>query len=169
MAVSQAGAPPNRARIIRPPANWYEDCSLMPMTANSQTSDTPFSLIGGAAAVDRLVETFYRRMDTLPEARGIRALHRADLGATKAVLKLFLGEWLGGPDLYSRERGHPRLRMRHMHVRIGPAERDAWMRCMQGALEEVVADDKLRAMLLEKFFKLADWVRNDQGCPHDAR
>jgi hemoglobin len=139
------------------------------MTVTTQISDTPFVQLGGAAGVDSLVESFYRRMDSLPEARGIRALHRADLSATKAVLKLYLGEWLGGPDLYSRERGHPRLRMRHMHVRIGPAERDAWMLCMRGALEEVVADEKLRDMLLEKFFKLADWVRNDQGSPHDAQ
>ncbi|MGO8915047.1 MAG: group II truncated hemoglobin [Stellaceae bacterium] len=138
------------------------------MTAKTRHTDTPFSLIGGEAGVDRLVETFYRRMDALPEARGIRALHRADLTSTKSVLKLYLGEWLGGPDLYSRERGHPRLRMRHMHVAIGPADRDAWMLCMRGAVEEVVESEKLRDILLEKFFKLADWVRNDQGSPHDA-
>ena len=101
---------------------------------------TNFARIGGQPAVDRLVEAFYRRMDLLPEARGIRAMHRADLTATKDVLKRYLGEWLGGPPRYSEERGHPRLRMRHIHLQIGPAERDAWMLCMGGALEEVVAD-----------------------------
>ena len=35
-------------------------------------------------------------MDSLPQARAIRAMHASDLGPTKAVLKLYLGEWLGG-------------------------------------------------------------------------
>ena len=40
-------------------------------------------------------------MDTQPEARGIRAMHQADLTSTKDVLKRYLGEWMGGPPLYS--------------------------------------------------------------------
>lgn len=130
---------------------------------------TNFDRIGGAPAVERLVEAFYRRMDTLPDAAGIRALHPADLGATMEVLRRYLGEWLGGPPLYSAERGHPRLRMRHFRVAIGPPERDAWMLCMTGALDEVVADTALHAMLHDAFLKLADWVRNDPENPHDHR
>lgn len=107
-------------------------------------------------------------MDTLPEAKGIRAMHAKDLTSVKDVLKRYLGEWLGGPKLYSQERGHPRLRQRHMHFNIGPAERDAWMLCMQGALDETVEDAALRAHLSQSFFKLADWVRNDSGNPHDS-
>ncbi|KAF0209709.1 MAG: hypothetical protein FD172_3212 [Methylocystaceae bacterium] len=94
-----------------------------------------FDRIGGFDTVDRLVETFYRNMDELPEARGIRAVHADDLGPTRAILKVYLAEWLGGPKDYSAKKGHPRLRMRHGHLRIGPAERDAWMLCMNGALD----------------------------------
>jgi len=130
---------------------------------------THFSRIGGAGAVDRLVEAFYARMDSLPQARAIRALHADDLSPTKEVLKRYLGEWMGGPPLYSRERGHPRLRMRHSGFKIGEAERDAWLICMGGALEEVVADTGLRDELFRAFFKLADWVRNQPGNPHDQR
>jgi hemoglobin len=107
-------------------------------------------------------------MDSLPEARTIRDMHGPDLTSVRVVLKRYLGEWLGGPKLYSQERGHPRLRMRHMPFRIGPAERDAWMLCMRGALEEVVDDSALRSQLEQSFYKLADWVRNDDGNPHDA-
>jgi hemoglobin len=131
--------------------------------------DTPFERLGGQATIDRIVEAFYARMDTLPEARGIRTLHGDDLSPLKAILKLYLGEWLGGPNRYSSARGHPRLRMRHMHVRIGPDERDAWMLCMRGALDEIIEDATLREALVEKFFKLADWVRNDPDCAHDKR
>jgi hemoglobin len=131
-------------------------------------SVTPFSAIGGQAAVGRLVEAFYHRMDTLPEARTIRALHQADLTATKENLKLYLAEWLGGPTRYSEAHGHPRLRRRHMHFKIGIAERDAWMLCLAGALEETVADAALREQLRHALYKLADWVRNDEGNPHDS-
>jgi hemoglobin len=146
----------------------YEHCSHSLMTDILQSTDTIFSAIGGEPAINHIVEAFYRRMETLPEARTIRAMHPPDLTSLKAVLSLYLGEWLGGPGHYSRQRGHPRLRMRHMNFRIGEAERDAWILCMAGALEEVVGDAALREHLLQKFFNLADWVRNDPACPHDA-
>ena len=88
---------------------------------------TPFDSLGGEAAIDRLVERFYAEMDARPEAQGIRAMHAGNLEPVKFVLKRYLGEWLGGPPLYSRDRGHPRLRMRHMRFPIGEAERDAWL------------------------------------------
>ena len=130
------------------------------------TQLTHFSRIGGAPAVDRLVEAFYARVDTLPEARTIRAMHAPDLTETKDVLKRYLGEWMGGPPLYSRERGHPRLRKRHLGFKIGEPERDAWLLCMGGALDEVVSDPTLREELFQAFFKLADWMRNQPENSH---
>jgi hemoglobin len=130
---------------------------------------TNFERIGGAAGVDRLVEAFYARMDSLPAAAAIRSLHADDLSTTKDVLKRYLGEWLGGPPLYSRERGHPRLRQRHLRFKIGEAERDAWLMCMGGALQEGVADASLRDELFAAFAKLADWMRNQPGNPHDEQ
>src|SRR6187397_2848750 len=103
-----------------------------------------FERVGGAPTIDRLVESFYARMDSLPEAEVIRAMHAPDLGPTKDVLKRYLGEWMGGPKHYSAERGHPRLRQRHMGFAIGDAERDAWLLCMRGALEEAIEDADAR-------------------------
>ncbi len=119
-----------------------------------------FDRIGGAVAVDRLVEAFYGYMDSLPEAAAIRAMHDADLGAIKVVLKRYLSEWTGGPKLYSPEKGHPRLRQRHMGFAIGDAERDAWMACMTRALDECVTDAAARTELEGNIRKLADWMRN---------
>ena len=130
---------------------------------------TPFARIGGAAGVDRLVEAFYARMDALPEARGVRALHAANLAPTKLILKRYLGEWMGGPPLYSQERGHPRLRMRHIRFPIGEAERDAWLACMRAALAETVGDGALRDDLFKAFAGLADWMRNQPGNPRESR
>lgn len=131
--------------------------------------ETLFTRIGGADGVALLVETFYGRMDTLPEARTIRAMHAPDLSATKDVLRRYLGEWMGGPKLYSAERGHPRLRSRHIRFKIGEAERDAWLACMRGALDETVAEAALREELYEAMAKLANWMRNDPGNPHDTQ
>jgi hemoglobin len=127
-----------------------------------------FERIGGAATIDSLVESFYRRMDALPEAKFIRAMHASDLTSTKQVLKRYLSEWTGGPKLYSPEKGHPRLRQRHLGFPIGDAERDAWLLCMRGALSEHVADEAARQELDLAMTRLADWMRNEAGNPHDA-
>jgi hemoglobin len=119
-----------------------------------------FDLLGGRDGVTRLVDAFYRQMDTRADARGIRAMHAPDLASTKAVLVLYLCEWLGGPKDYSAERGHPRLRMRHAGFAIGVAERDAWLACMAAALDEVGAAPHLQRELMAAFFKTADWMRN---------
>jgi hemoglobin len=126
-------------------------------------AETRFARIGGASAVDRLVEAFYAQVDARPEAATIRAMHPDDLAITKDVLKRYLGEWMGGPSLYSAERGHPRLRMRHHGFRIGDPERDAWMACMRAALAEIITDAVLRDELERDFIKLANWMRNQPG------
>jgi hemoglobin len=132
---------------------------------SSQPDPTPFERIGGQPAVDRIIDAFYDRMDTLPEAAIIRVMHPQDLGATRAVLKRYLAEWLGGPPAYSQERGHPRLRARHLPFSIGDEERDAWMLCMRGAMEGVIEDVAIREWLLEKLAGVATWMRNRQEKP----
>jgi hemoglobin len=129
---------------------------------------TMFERIGGLVVIDRLVESFYHRMDTLPEAATIRAMHGEDLTPTKIALKRYLCEWTGGPKLYTPEKGHPRLRQRHMGFKIGVAERDAWLVCMGGALAETVQDDAARQEMYAALAKLADWMRNTAGNPHDT-
>lgn len=125
-----------------------------------------FEMIGGEEPIARLVERFYFYMDTLPEAVCIRAMHEPDLTHTKEVLKKFLVEWLGGPKVYSAERGHPRLRQKHITFPIGEAERDAWMLCMKRAMADIVTDAELRQQMEQAFFKTADFIRNDKGSNH---
>ena len=136
--------------------------------AEAETAISMFERIGGAPTIARLVDAFYMRMDTLPEARTIRAMHAGDLGPVKDVLRRYLGEWMGGPKLYSAERGHPRLRQRHMGFAIGNEERDAWLLCMRGALDETVTDIAAREEIYGLLARLADWMRNQEGNPHDA-
>jgi hemoglobin len=126
----------------------------------SDVAISMFERIGGSATIERLVDRFYDRMDTLPEAQVIRTMHAADLGAIRDVLKRYLTEWTSGPKLYSVEKGHPRLRQRHIGFAIGDAERDSWMLCMRGALEETVVDAAAQQDLDKALSGLADWMRN---------
>jgi hemoglobin len=125
-----------------------------------------YERLGGQAAVLRLVDAFYGAMDSRPEAATIRAMHEPDLAHTKAVLVKYLGEWMGGPKLYSPERGAPRLRRRHQPFAIDDDARDAWMLCMRLALAEVCADDTLRDELDAAFYKVADFMRNREPVPN---
>ena len=126
------------------------------------TQNPHYERIGGEAKVRELVKRFYELMDTLPEAAGIRAMHR-DLAESEEKLFLFLSGWLGGPQLYVEKYGHPRMRQRHMHVPIGESERDQWMLCMKQAMEDVGIDAELRQQLEAAFFKTADFMRNRDG------
>ncbi|MGD0633389.1 MAG: group II truncated hemoglobin [Beijerinckiaceae bacterium] len=128
-----------------------------------------FERAGGESAIDHLVETFYVQIDTLPEAQRIRAMHARDLEATKETLKRYFTEWMGGPKLYSPEKGHPRLRQRHSGFSIDVAERDSWLTCMRVALDQAIADPEARSEIYTALAKLADWMRNQSGNPHDAK
>ena len=128
--------------------------------ADTTTALSMFERIGGSATIDALVDRFYDRMDSLPEAKIIRAMHADDLGLIRDVLKRYLTEWTGGPRLYTPEKGHPRLRQRHFGFSIGDAERDAWMLCMRGAMEQTITDAVARQDLDKALSSLADWMRN---------
>jgi hemoglobin len=122
-------------------------------------SDSVYARLGGEAAVRALVERFYALMDQRPDAQDLRRLH-PDLERAADSLFKYLSGWFGGPPLYVQERGHPRLRMRHMPFAIGPRERDQWLLCMRQALAEQVADERLRAAVDNAFTGLADHMIN---------
>ena len=124
---------------------------------------TPFERMGGEAGVRTLVDRFYDLMDLEPELAGIRRLHPTSLDGSRDKLFMFLSGWLGGPDLFVQQFGHPRLRARHMPFAIGTRERDQWVACMLLAMEEVGIEEGLRERLLQNFFNTADFMRNKAG------
>jgi len=124
---------------------------------------THYERIGGAEKVRALVERFYQLMDELPETYGIRKLHAQDLQGATEKLHKFLTGWMGGPQLYVEQYGHPMLRARHLPFPISSAERDQWLLCMNQALSEIVDDEALRKELSAAFAKVADHMRNREG------
>ena len=106
---------------------------------------TFYDEIGGHPVFAGIVERFYVAVAADPVLRPLYP--EADLGPAEVRLRMFLEQYWGGPRTYSDQRGHPRLRMRHAPFRIGPIERDAWLRCMRIAVDEADLDDEHRAQL----------------------
>lgn len=139
-----------------------------PVEEHPARAESVYARMGGEPALRALVARFYALMDELPEAWAVRRLHPDNLGGSADSLFKFLSGWFGGPPLYIRERGHPRLRMRHLPFTIGPAERDEWVLCMRQALDEVVADETLRAGMLRAFTDMAAHIVNAGPGRRDA-
>jgi hemoglobin len=118
---------------------------------------TVYELIGGQAGMDALVDRFYARVEG---DAVLRPLYPTDLDESRRHLALFLAQYFGGPGTYSEQRGHPRLRMRHAHIAIGQAARDAWYEAMAAAIDEVGVAEPARSAMLEYFAGSADWMIN---------
>ena len=97
-----------------------------------------YEAVGGEQTFSRLVDRFYAEVQADPALRAVYPSR--DLGPAREHLRLFLIQYWGGPATYNERRGHPRLRMRHAHFVIGAAERDAWLRHMRTAMDEVALD-----------------------------
>jgi hemoglobin len=94
-----------------------------------------YDQVGGHETFRRLVHEFYRGVSADPE---LRALYpEADLGPAEDRLRMFLEQYWGGPTTYSQQRGHPRLRMRHVPFKVTPAQRDRWLTHMMAAVDSL--------------------------------
>ncbi len=107
--------------------------------------ETFYEQVGGEETFHRIVARFY---EEVAKDELLRPLYpEEDLGPAEERLRLFLMQYWGGPHTYSDRRGHPRLRMRHAPFKIGPAERDAWLRCMRIAVDKAQLDAEHRDQL----------------------
>ena len=127
---------------------------------------TPFEMLGGAENVMALVETFYDVMSEQEPA--LAKLHPCDPDGKVARtprdrFALFLVCWLGGPEDYVQQHGHPRLRMRHGRVPVSVPMRDAWLRCMTAAMQRHGITGEVRTFLDSRFAEVADFLRNTEG------
>lgn len=113
-----------------------------------------------------LVERFYDAMSEHEPA--LARLHPCDeqgrvSRGSRDRFALFLIGWLGGPQDYIAQHGHPRLRMRHGHFPVDVAMRDAWLRSMTAAMDAEQIRGDVRAFLDARFADVADFLRNVEG------
>lgn len=128
--------------------------------AEATVERTPYDMMGGEAAVRRLVDRFYDIMDSAPEARNIRRMHARDLAPMRRMLFEFLSGWLGGPALYFQRPEHRCIRSAHNALSIGEAERDQWMACMRGAMDDCGVPQDVRALIDTPLARMCESFRN---------
>lgn len=116
-----------------------------------------FELVGGADGVSRIVESFYRRIETDTH---MRPIYPDDLEPGKEKLKLFFQQWLGGPGAYSEKYGHPRLRLRHFPFVIDELAAGRWLRYMREAWKENGVPEEALGPIFERLGPLAHHMVN---------
>jgi hemoglobin len=117
-----------------------------------------YEQVGGRETFERLANEFYDRVDRDDVLRPLFVEESLEL--PKRRLALFLMMYFGGPQQYLLERGHPRLRMRHLPFSIGPEERDAWVENMLEAIDAVGIPEPARAEMRRYFQDAATFLMN---------
>lgn len=121
--------------------------------------DASYKAAGEIEGITVLVDDFYQIMDTLPQAARIRAQHPVELQSARKKLSYFLSGWLGGPRLYSENFGGINIPDAHKHLPIGEPERDAWMLCMEKAIDKQPYTAEFKAYLQEQLMVPAERIR----------
>jgi hemoglobin len=122
-----------------------------------QVPGTMYEAIGGRDTIEVLVESFYEHVGQHPE---LSPIFPDDLTETARKQKQFLTQFFGGPALYTEEHGHPMLRARHLPFEITPSRKDAWLECMDLALDEAAIDEPYRSAIFERLTLTAQHMMN---------
>ena len=94
-----------------------------------------YEKIGGRPTFETLVRNFYAGIESDPV---LLPMYPADdLEGAIQRLTGFLEQYWGGPGTYSEQRGHPRLRMRHVPFKVNPDARDRWLSHMRSAVDSL--------------------------------
>jgi len=120
--------------------------------------ETEIYPIIGEEGFTRLVAAFYRQV---PHDDILGAMYpRDELQDAEQRLRDFLIYRFGGPQKYIQERGHPRLRARHLPFRIDQAARDRWMQLMSKALASAALPVEAEQLLRSFFEQMSAFMIN---------
>lgn len=119
---------------------------------------TYYERVGGEPTFRKLISEFYKGVATDPPLRDLYP--EADLGPAEERLRMFMEQYWGGPKTYQEQRGHPRLRMRHMHYAVSPAQRDRWLHHMLNAVDTLGLEPAEDAEMREYLTRAADFLVN---------
>jgi hemoglobin len=112
----------------------------------------------GEEGFERLIAAFYRQV---PGDDVLGPMYRSgDLAGAEQRLRDFLIGRFGGPQRYIEQRGHPRLRLRHMPFAIDAVARERWLTLMSNALDEVKLPDEVDSYLRAFFEGVAEMLTN---------
>lgn len=111
----------------------------------------------GEGQIRKLVGYFYQEVS---QNTPLRKLYPEDLQPAERRLFLFLLQVFGGPQTYAEERGHPRLRMRHLEWKIDPAMRDHWLNAMLTSLDKLNPEQNVKELMMRYFIQVANHMIN---------
>ncbi|MBB1484612.1 globin [Tessaracoccus sp. MC1865] len=122
------------------------------------TDKSFYDRVGGYGTFQQLVHEFYKGVaDDAP----LRELYpEADLGPAEDRLRMFLEQYWGGPKTYQEQRGHPRLRMRHLEFAVTPLQRDRWVHHMMNACDTLDLAPEDDAALRDYLVRAAEFMIN---------
>lgn len=123
-------------------------------------SQSLYQQIGGEQVVRQLCECFYDIMEADPTVKALREIHTRDLSDTRQRFFEFMSGWLGGPALFEQKYGHPRLRARHLHVKVDHLMVSQWLYCMNKALDNSISQRKHRQVIYQNLQPLAQHMLN---------
>ncbi|KJY37138.1 MULTISPECIES: globin [unclassified Streptomyces] len=125
------------------------------------SEETFFEQVGGEPTFRRLVHRFYQGV---AEDELLRPMYpEEDLGPAEERFTLFLMQYWGGPRTYSEQRGHPRLRMRHVPFKVDRAAHDAWLKHMRVAVDELGLPAEAEQQLWDYLTYAAASMINTEG------
>ena len=113
----------------------------------------------GEEKLHKMIDIFY---DYVKNDDRINHLFPEDFTETAYKQKLFQTQFLGGPNLYNEQYGHPMLRARHMPFKISPAAGEAWLENMNQAILDVEIEDELREYLMARYTLTAKQMVNSE-------
>lgn len=120
-----------------------------------------YEAIGGRATVELIVDVFYQGV---AHDEVLKPMYpEDDLGPAAERLTMFLEQYWGGPTRYSQERGHPRLRMRHVDYVIDEDARDRWLLHFRAGLDAARLEPELDAQFWGYVQHAANFMMNSHG------
>ncbi|WP_426357614.1 group II truncated hemoglobin [Pseudocolwellia sp. HL-MZ19] len=121
--------------------------------------DNSYKMAGELAGITQLVDEFYHNMATLTAAKKVRNMHAEDLSLSSKKLAYFLSGWLGGPKLYTEHFGSINIPLAHKHLSVGEDETQAWLLCMQKAVDKQNYEAAFKVYLMEQLRVPAERIR----------
>lgn len=137
---AKAGLDPTR--LGEPPASLLPLTGKIPDAATAERpeedepadyADTFYGQVGGHETFSKIIHVFYQGVAADPLLRAMYP--EEDLGPAEQRMLMFIEQYWGGPRTYLEERGHPRLRMRHVPFAVTPEARDHWLAAMRQGVD----------------------------------
>jgi hemoglobin len=157
LPLTAAAAGPGAPAQALPPAVAPAE----PGSSEARRRESFYDAVGGHETFARLVDAFYEGVATDPVLQPMYP--EQDLGPARRRLTMFLEQYWGGPTTYSEERGHPRLRMRHMPFAVDVDARDRWLAHMRTAVDTLGLAPMYEVTLWDYLERAAHSLVNSAG------